>query len=120
MKKTPICIQNTLIHYVQNVSYLFVPGLSQDSVSQNVFISLLCKAKRFANFCKRNVFHRLVDPNFSTFTVPKSCHYWKGDDPCHLYDIMVICQVSSGDFEFPLSCEDQTAADGSCKSELQL
>lgn len=92
--------------------------VSARTQSVRMFLSL-CSVKR-PHCCKRNVFHSLVDPNFSTFTVPKSCHYWKGGDPCHLYGIMVICQVSSGDFEFPLSCEDQKAADGSCKSELQL
>lgn len=92
-----MCIQNTLLHYVKNIFDLFV----QD----------LCSAKR-PHCCKRTVFHRQVDPNFSAFTVLKSCYYWKGDDPSHLYDIMVVCQVASGDFEFPLSCKDQTAADG--------
>lgn len=89
-----LCVFRTLSSTVKNVFYLFVQHL--------------CSAKRLY-CCKRTVLHRQVDPNFSAFTVLKSCYYWKGDNPSHLCDIMV---VASGDFGFPLSCEDQTAADG--------
>lgn len=52
-----MCIQNTLIHYVKNVFYLFVPHF--------------CSAKR-PHCCKRTVFHRQVDPNFQSAQCSKA------------------------------------------------